>query len=159
MNNNLLGNVADVWRLTVDYMRDRREAARAMSEFNSLDRNEASRVLAEAGLGVADFRDVVSRPFAFEDLTSKGMASVGIESREFAVRNGDWFRSIERNCAVCRVRGHCRKVLADSEFADRFHEFCPNSADFDQILADRAGAVPPSGNLSAPDPVHAANIN
>jgi hypothetical protein len=135
MNDKLLGHVAEVWRLAVDFMRDRREALRTMNEYGSLDRNEASRILAEAGLSAADFREVASRPYAYEDLMSKGMDSIGIDSDEFAVRNGDWFRSLEHNCALCRVRGRCRKVIQHSEFAERFHEFCPNSGDFDQILA------------------------
>ncbi|WP_436638342.1 hypothetical protein [Microbaculum sp. FT89] len=139
MNNTLLGNIAGAWRLAVDYVRDKRQAARTMREFNALDPHEASRILAETGMDASDLRDAVSRPFAFEDLMAKGMVSVGIDPDAFAVQDSDWFRDLQRTCAMCRQRGHCRQVIAHSAFAERFHDFCPNSGDFDRILA--AGAI------------------
>ncbi len=135
MNGNLLGHVADVWRLAVDFMRDRREAYRTMNEYGSLDRNEATRILAEAGLSASDLREVASRRYACEDLMARGMESIGIDTDAFAARNGDWFRHLEHTCALCRVRGRCHKAMQHSDFAQQFHGFCPNSDDFERILA------------------------
>jgi len=141
MNGNLSDNVAGAWRLAVEFLRDKRESWRTIREIDSLDQTEAARVLADAGMGASDFREAVSRPFAFEDLMSEGMASIGIDPKEFAARDADWYRQLQQTCAMCRVRGHCHRVMSHSEFAEGFHEFCPNSAEFDRILAD--GAAPP----------------
>ncbi len=159
MNDTLFGNLAGAWRFAVDYLRDRRQALLTMREFETLDGHEASRILAETGMEAADLREAVSRPFAFEDLMSKGMESVGIDPAELAAHDGDWFRHMQRNCAMCRVRGHCRQVLAHREFAARFHEFCPNSADFDRILSAGAGGGSPSRDVDEPDAGRVTYLN
>lgn len=147
MNDTVLGTVAGAWRLAVDYLRDRRQAWQTLGEFDRLDPHEAARVLAEAGMTAAEFRQAAARPFAFEDLMAEGMASVGIDPAEVAAEDGEWFRYLQRNCAMCRLRGRCRRLMATSEFAARFHAFCPNSADFDRILAAKARGASPSERL------------
>mgnify|MGYP000704721661 CR=1 FL=1 len=159
MNDNQRSGMSGFWRRAVDYVRDRRQALWTMRELEALDRNEATRILAEAGLARADVREAVSRPFAFEDLMSKGMDSIGIDAHDFAVRKGDWYRSLEHTCAKCQVRGRCRRVIACSQFAERFHEFCPNSEDFDQILAAKSGGSKSSGPTREPGSGHVAYIN
>jgi hypothetical protein len=68
----------------------------------------------------------------------KGMQSIGIDPEDFAARDPAWMRCLEHTCAMCRARGRCHRVMAHSEFAKRYHEFCPNSEEFDDILAARA---------------------
>jgi uncharacterized protein YjiS (DUF1127 family) len=150
MNGNLSGSVADIWRMAVDYLQNRRKARQTMREIGALNRFEATRVLADVGLVAADLRNTVSRPFAFEDLLTKGMRSVGIDPRELVAEDGNWFRNLQQNCSACRSRSHCRTVVSHSQFAERFHEFCPNSGDFDQILSAKARGLSPSGNVRQP---------
>jgi hypothetical protein len=123
-----------------------------MQEFRALDSNDATRILSDAGLAKADLREIMSRPFAMEDLLSRGMESVGIDPDEFAVRNADWYQNLQRNCALCRLRGRCRRIILRSEFARRYREFCPNNGDFDQILAAMARGSSPSGGIRQRDP-------
>lgn len=154
MSDNATGNKAGVWRLAVDFIRDRLQARQTMRDICALDSGEASRVLAEAGLTRADLREVMSRPFPLDDLMSRGMVSVGIDADEFAVHNAEWFQAMQRDCAVCRVRGHCRQSILRSEFAQRFRSFCPNSSEFDEILAAKARAGSSSAAVRRTEPAY-----
>lgn len=154
MSDNAIGSTAGVWRLVVEFVRDRLRARRTMRDIHALDSGEASRVLAEAGLTRADLRDVISRPFPLDDLMSRGMVSVGIDADEFAVRNAEWFQAMQRDCALCRVRGRCRQILQRSEFAQHFHSFCPNSSEFDEILAAKARAGSSSATARRAEPAY-----
>jgi hypothetical protein len=154
MSDSLTDRAAGVWRRAVDSIRDRLRARQTMRDINALDSGEASRVLAEAGLTKADLRDVMSRPFPLDDLMSRGMVSVGIDADEFAVRNADWFQAMQRDCALCGSRGRCREIILRSEFAQHFRSFCPNSREFDEILAAKARGGPSSAAVLQAEPAY-----
>jgi len=136
------GATAHAWRFATDFMKDLRRSRRLTSEIEGLAPDEAARVLGEIGLGVAEFGNVMSLPFASEDLLSEAMISVGIDPDEFYVRNAGWARDLQRTCARCQVRARCRQIMSRGEFARRNKDFCPNSGDLAQILsAARPGSV------------------
>lgn len=137
MTGNMLDGAGQVWRLAADFVRDRRRSRRAVAEIQALDSGEAARMLADAGLTRADFGTAMAHPFASEDLLSQAMDSVGIDPDEFAARNPTWLQDLQRSCMMCRVRGRCHQIMSRGEFARRHRDFCPNAADFAQILSAR----------------------
>jgi hypothetical protein len=143
MTGTLLDGAAQAWRLAVNYLKDKERSRRAMREVDSLGSSEAARVLSEVGLSRGEFAAAMSHPFASDDLLSQALSSVGIDPDEFGVRNIEWLQGLQRSCMRCGVRGRCKRIMARDEFTRRHQDFCPNSGDFEQILARQAsGPVP-----------------
>jgi hypothetical protein len=138
MNGTLLGEVARIWRLAIDYVNDRQRSRQAAREFARLDPDEAIRILSDAGLTRREFDKAMLLPFASEDLLSRAMESAGIDVAAFRARDPEWFRDLRRTCMTCGVRGRCRRVIERGEFAARCADFCVNSWEF--VLVAETGS-------------------
>jgi uncharacterized protein YjiS (DUF1127 family) len=86
MNGTLLGEVARIWRLAIDYVNDRQRSRQAAREFARLDPDKAMRILSDAGLTRREFDKAMLLPFASEDLLSRAMESAGIDVAAFRAR-------------------------------------------------------------------------
>ncbi|WP_378942479.1 hypothetical protein [Mesorhizobium sp. ANAO-SY3R2] len=132
-----------LWHSAVSTFQDWRRRRAAVNEIAALDRKEAEKVLGECGLTQAEFTEAMRHTFASSILLPEAMQSVGVDPVAFEKANAEWNQDLRRTCMLCARRSHCSNLLASSEFANRYHSFCPNSASFDEMKklgADAAAA-------------------
>lgn len=122
-----------LWHAAVSTFQDWRRRRAAINEITTLGREEGERVLGECGLTRAEFNEAMRHTFASTILLPEAMKSVGVDPLAFEKANPEWNHDLRRTCMLCPRRSHCSHLLATSEFASRYHGFCPNSASFDEM--------------------------
>lgn len=137
MNHTMRDIATHALRYAADYLQDRRRTRRAVRELAALGERDAERLVADAGFGREEFADAMARPFASQDLLSPAAEALGIDRDGFAARDAARMRALERTCALCRSRGHCKWVLETGDFRESYRGFCANAGEFDAILASR----------------------
>lgn len=131
-----------LWHSAVSTFQDWRRRREAISEIAALG-DEGDKMLGECGLTRAEFNEAMRHTFASTILSPEAMQSVGVDPVAFERANPEWNQDLQRTCMLCARRNHCSNLLASSEFANRYHGFCPNSASFDEMKklgADAAAA-------------------
>ena len=130
-----------LWHSAVSTFQDWRRRRAAISEIAALGSEEGDKVLGECGLTRAEFNEAMRHTFASTILLPEAMQSVGVDPVAFEKANPEWNHDMRRTCMLCPRRSHCSHLLATSEFANRYHGFCPNSASFDEMTKLGAGAA------------------
>lgn len=150
MTGTLIGGPLQIWRFAFAYFADRRRRIAALRELEALGLDECVPLLNELGLTRREFADAMQRPFAFDDLLSSAMQSIGIDPIAFHSQQGAWSRDMHRTCMLCRYHRRCRKELATSEFGHSHQGFCPNSENFTEIIkSQQQPACRNDGGISA----------
>jgi hypothetical protein len=141
-----------LWRLTRGRLEDGWRRLAAAREMAALDEHERARILDEAGLAQRDFHAATRTPLVSLDLLSAGIRAVGADPDAIHSRHGAWTRDMQRVCMVCSARGRCRRDLATSDFARRYHLYCPNAASLAPIAADARRPGAPTAVQASPHP-------
>ena len=120
----MLESIARRWR-------DHRDAVASLREIDGMDPAMASEIAAEAGLSIADLKEVISHGSGANRLMQKMMDAYGVDVHEIA-REGV-LRDVSVLCARCKVRGRCEEELEAGTARENAHLFCPNAATFESF--------------------------
>ncbi len=125
----LLDSIAQRWR-------DHRDAVASLREIEAMDSAMASEIAAEAGLSVAELRDVIVHGAGANRLMQKMMDAYGVDMRE--IEQDGLLRDVSVLCSRCKAKGRCAEELEAGTARENAHLFCPNAETFESF------GLPPS---------------
>jgi hypothetical protein len=120
----MLESIARRWR-------DHRDAVASLREIDRMDSAMAGEIAAEAGLSVADLKEVISHGVGANRLMQRMMDAYGVDVRELA--EDGVLRDVSVLCSRCRARGRCAEELEAGTARENAHLFCPNAETFESF--------------------------
>lgn len=120
----MLESVARRWR-------DHRDAVVSLREIERMDPAMAGEIASEAGLTVADLKEVISHGAGANRLMRKMMDAYGVDVGELA--DDGLLRDIAVLCSRCKARGRCAEELEAGTARENAHLFCPNAETFESF--------------------------
>jgi len=80
---------------------------------------------------------VVARSHGAPKLLRMMMSRLGIPETALA-EDPALFRRLERECITCYSRSRCRRWLCSDQRTDEYKRFCPNAAEFEELVSRTA---------------------
>lgn len=120
----LLESIAQRWRV-------HRDTVASLREIDGMDPAMAAEIAAEAGLSVADLRDVISHGAGANRLMQRMMEAYGIDVREVGEEAPGLLRDLSVLCSRCKDKGRCAAELEAGTARENAHLFCPNADTFE----------------------------
>jgi len=120
----MLESVARRWR-------DHRDAVTSLREIDAMDPAMAAEIATEAGLSVADLREVISHGAGANRLMQRMMDAYGVDVRELA--DDGLLRDVSVLCSRCKAKGRCAEELEAGTARENAHLFCPNAETFESF--------------------------
>ena len=91
-----------------------------------------------ADIGIARRQiSVVARSHGAPKLLRMMMSRLGIPESVLA-ENSALSRRLERECITCYARNRCRRWLRSDQRTDDYNRFCPNAAEFEELVSRNA---------------------
>ncbi|WP_245525771.1 hypothetical protein [Mesorhizobium sp. M00.F.Ca.ET.216.01.1.1] len=134
MAGNLISETFEVCRFAIAVLKDHKRSRAARRDFWALGPDECTGVLDDIGLSRSEFDDAMRLPYASEDLLSSAMRSIGIDPDDFNSLEAARDRFMARICITCPNRRQCHGHLDAFDFESHYQDFCPNSANFADLL-------------------------
>lgn len=119
-----LHGVAQRWR-------EHRDAARSLREIEALDPALASGIAQEAGLTVADLKEVVAQGSGAERLMERMMAAYCLGPLDLEREAPGLLRDVAILCSRCQSKGRCAQELEAGTARENARLFCPNADTFE----------------------------
>lgn len=107
-----------------------RSTRAALAELDGMDPSVVGEIAREAGLDVADLREVVSKGADADKLMYRMMDAFGIDADKLAREAPAFLKEVSIACSKCDDKGRCRRELAAGTAREHAAEFCPNEASF-----------------------------
>ncbi len=120
----IVASIAQKWR-------HHRDSLAGLREISSLDPHLASEIAAEAGLSVADLRDVIANGTGADRLMEQMMAAYGINANDLEAEAPGIMRDVATLCSRCQAKGRCAQELETGTARENAHVFCPNAPTFE----------------------------
>ena len=123
----MLESVARRWR-------EHRDAVASLREIDRMDPAMAGEIAAEAGLSIADLKEVISHGAGANRLMQRMMDAYGVDVRELA--DDGLLRDVSVLCSRCKEKGRCAEELEAGTARENAHLFCPNADTFESFGLD-----------------------
>lgn len=120
----------EVLNLLAQKWQAHRSARAALAELDGLDPSVVGEIAREAGLDVADLRQVVANGAGADRLMYRMLEAWGIDAEMLARESPGFLRDVSISCSLCDEKGRCRRELAAGTAREHAHEFCPNHPSF-----------------------------
>jgi hypothetical protein len=111
--------------------RHHRDAMASLREIEALDPAFADALAGEAGLSVAELKDVIRQGAGADRLMQRMMAVHGIDARTVEHDAPGLMRDIAVLCSRCQAKGRCAQELEAGTARENAHLFCPNAETFE----------------------------
>lgn len=123
----VFNRLAEKWQM-------HRSTRAALAELDEMDSSVVGEIAREAGIDVADLREVVAKGADADRLMYRMMEAFGIDTRKLAEEAPAFIREISISCSKCGDKSRCRRELAAGTARDHAAEFCPNERSFAAIV-------------------------
>ena len=107
------------------YVQDLFTAFRQSSELDRFERNELNRIAADAGISVAELRDLSRKTPGSAALLDRRLAVLGLT--ETANVQPAVLRDLQRVCTQCKSKGRCSHDLDRDPSDPVWKWYCPNA--------------------------------
>lgn len=120
----------EVFHRLAEKWQTHRSTRAALAELDEMDPSVVGEIAREAGLEVADLREVVAKGADADRLMYRMMEAFGIDTEKLAHDAPGFIKEVAISCSKCGDKGRCRRELAAGTAREHAAEFCPNEASF-----------------------------
>ncbi|MCR5858387.1 DUF6455 family protein [Mesorhizobium sp. J428] len=124
----------EVFHRVAEKWQDFRSARAALAELDECDPSVVAELARDAGMDVADFRDIVGKGVGADRLMLRMMQAYGIDAARLEREAPAFFRDVAVSCSKCGDKGRCRRELDNGTARGHAAEFCPNQPSFAAII-------------------------
>jgi len=103
-------------------------------ELAGLSREELRVLSADLAIDQSDLVALSASRHDNTDLMERMIRARGFDPNDLRQSFAVLLRDVERVCSTCRSTGRCRRELDAGTAAAHAHQYCPNTATFDDLL-------------------------